>query len=75
MKCVLIDENEKLLFSKYIKHQAKIAQTAVEILGEAEKYCRGEKVGVPIPAEPDMETPTFSPRQYFSASPRISTAV
>ena len=36
MKCVLIDENEKLLFSKYIRHQAKIAQTAVEILGEAE---------------------------------------
>ena len=48
MKCVLIDENEKLLFSKYIRHQAKIAQTAVEILGEAEKYCRGEKVGVSI---------------------------
>ena len=54
MKCVLIDENEKLLFSKYIRHQAKIAQTAVEILGEAEKYCRGEKVGVSMSGSAGM---------------------
>ena len=54
MKCVLVDEEANLLFSKYKRHNAKISQTALEMLSDVEELFPDEKVGISISGSAGM---------------------
>ena len=54
MKCVLTNEQGEILFSDYRRHQAKISETALEILDEVKKHCGEEAIGAAMSGSAGM---------------------
>jgi len=54
LKCVILDENNKIVFSTYKRHFSKISQMTGELLGEISEKFSGEKMQIVVSGSAGM---------------------
>ena len=54
LKCIILDEDGKTVYSRYIRHCSRIGETAVEMLSSAAPMVGGEEVAVTLSGSAGM---------------------